>query len=114
MFFWLFCWFVASAVVAVAVLSYWDRIRDWAVDLAHGWVRRTLGDNAERALIETVVRLDRVIVAGRRWVRRTVVARLGENRSEQTVVVEEVPEEDLPKSVRRELKHGSLHHTYHH
>ncbi len=108
---------VASPVlVPLALLAtasaFWDEIREWAVDKAQGWVLRNLGERAAMALVEAIVVLDRVMTAGRRMVRRAVYGRLAGAKGRHRVVTEEVPESDLPESIRSELQGGSLQHAY--
>ncbi len=103
---------VPLALVTMTVAAFWEDIREWAVDLAHGWVRRTLGKGAERLLTDAIVVLDRVMVAGRKTVRRAVYGKVSGTKGRQHIVTEEVPFEDLPESVQAELRNGSIEHTY--
>jgi hypothetical protein len=99
--------------VGVAVVSYWDDIREWAMDLAHGWVRATFGPDAAETLVKVIVRIDAVIVRGRSLFRRRVGAVMKGHRRARTVSEEVVAPEDLPEALREQVaREGSVRHVY--
>ena len=99
--------------VGIAVISYWDDIREWAMDLAHGWVRATYGPDAAEALVKVIVRIDAVIVRGRSLFRRRVGALTKGHRRARTVSEEVLAPEDLPEALREQIaREGSVRHVY--
>jgi hypothetical protein len=96
----------------VGAVVFWDDIRDWAMGVAHDWVREHLGASAAALLTEVVVRLDRPIVAIRNRVRMVVRARVT-GRGVRTVSAEDMSADDLPDDIRQQLQSGrSVEHTY--
>lgn len=105
-------WLLLGGLGAGLVATFWDEIREWALETAASWVERHIGRRAAGWLREAIVVFDRILSPLQRFVRRTLFARVRGEKRRTVVTEEEVPVEDLPKDVAKSLRKGRVEQVY--
>lgn len=95
-------WLIPIFAGIVVAGGFWDDVRDWYTENVEAWLSElgVVGDALKKGFVE----IDKVMVRGRRVVRRAIAFFQKAKRYYKKTTEEEVEEDDLPNDVRESIR----------